>query len=102
MKLFTSMLLVTVALGTSSAGQDMRVRDEVVEVQRRFFDAYRACDAATVERLTMEDVVYFHSSGLLQTNRAQLVKSLGGGCGFDVLSFDVAQVRVHGDTAVIY
>lgn len=88
--------------GAQSSGAGGSAKDEVLAAQKRFYEAYRTCNAKDMEQLVVDDMLYFHSTGSLQHNKAELLKSLAQPCGFDVLRVDVQTVRIYGDTAVLF
>jgi len=97
--------VLTGALAALPAAQsgEQGVKDEVIAAQKRFYTAYRTCDKATMATLVTDDMMYLHSTGGLQKNKAELVDSLNpANCPFEILQVDPTSVRVYGDSAIIF
>jgi uncharacterized protein (TIGR02246 family) len=100
--------LVTVLSGVALAQSDGSVKDEVLAAQRHFSETRKTCNAQEMERLVRDDMMWFHSSGGKELNKADFVKYLSdnsqnpGLCGLDEFRVDVLMVRIYGDdTAVL-
>ena len=85
-------------LGAQGSGSD---KDEVVAAQKRFYNAYQACDAKVMADLVTDDMWYFHSTGGIQHNKAEMLASLTPDCFIEILRCDVRSVRIYGDTAIL-
>lgn len=55
---------------------NQELHDEVVSLDKMFFDAYNSCDSLTIEKLIDEDLEFYHDLGGLSTSKAQVVKAL--------------------------
>ncbi len=103
MKQMMAGVALVVAMGAVAGAQSAggSVRDEVVAAQKKFYQAYQSCNAKDLDGLVTEDMVYLHSTGGVQKNKAELLKSLPANCTFEVLRVDVTNVRIYGDTAIV-
>jgi uncharacterized protein (TIGR02246 family) len=106
-------LLVTtvglvVALAPAARAQSSHAaeaaKDEVIAVQKRFYDAYRTCNRKEVEALLVEDPLYRHAAGPVQQGRDEILNGIrpADSCNFDELRVDPRSVRIIGDTAIVY
>jgi uncharacterized protein (TIGR02246 family) len=98
----TGGLLALLTAGVA-AQSESSARDEVIAAQKRFYDAYRTCNKTEMASLVTDDMMYLHSTGGLQKNKAELVNSLNPEkCNFEVLRVDPTSVRVYGDAAIVF
>ena len=74
-------------------------RDAVVNVAKKFTEAYRACDTVEMERIVTDDMLYQHSVGTLE-NKDGLFRNVAR-CRYDEMSIEPDNVRIHGDVAVV-
>ena len=93
-------LLILGGTAVPSAAED--AREEVLAAQKRFYKAYESCDAKAMEPLVVDDLMYWHSTGGLQKSKAELLKSLTPNCTIEQLRVDVTNVRIYGDTAILF
>ena len=82
-----------------SAQSPSDAREDVVAAQKRFYEAYRTCNAQELERMVTDDLLYVYSVGMTHQSKAEFLKTITPGCGWDELAVDPQTVRVHGDTA---
>ncbi|HMR89296.1 MAG TPA: nuclear transport factor 2 family protein [Saprospiraceae bacterium] len=52
------------------------VYNEIVAMDKKFFDAYNTCDIPTVHRLISDDVEFYHDLGGLSTSKNQIIDGL--------------------------
>tara|TARA_B100001123_G_scaffold413007_1_gene510937 strand:+ start:1464 stop:2057 length:594 start_codon:yes stop_codon:yes gene_type:complete len=92
------------------------VKEEVLAVQKQFYQAYESCDAEAMEPLVTDDMMYLHSTGDLQSNKTELLESLSSvdgttptesttrtaDCFLEMLQVDVDSIRIYGDAAVLF
>lgn len=98
-RVIAAVLLAALAGVGSSAQSPGDAKDEVVAAQRRFFEAYRTCNAQELERMVTDDLLYVYSVGMIHHSKAEFLKTITPGCGWDELAVAPDTVRVHGDTA---
>jgi len=55
---------------------DVKLHDEIVQMDRIYFDAYNTCDMKTQAALYDENIEFFHDKGGLSTNKKELLKAL--------------------------
>ena len=103
MKQVMAILTMVTALGAVAGAQsDDAVKNEVIAAQKKFYEAYQACDAKAMDSLVVDDMMYYHSTGGLQKSKAELIKSLPAVCTFEILRVDPRNVRIYGDTAILF
>jgi ketosteroid isomerase-like protein len=93
-------LATVLSVQAGAQGSDS-AKDEVIAAQKRFYEAYQACDAKAMAGLVTDDMWYFHSTGGIQHDKAEMLASLTPDCFIEVLRCDVRTVRIYGDTAVL-
>lgn len=52
------------------------VYNEIVAMDKKFFDAYNTCDIPTVDKLISDDVEFYHDLGGLSTSKNQIIDGL--------------------------
>ncbi len=82
--MLTVAIAAVLAAQTAAQGSDS-AKDEVVAAQKRFYEAYQACDAKAMENLVTDDMWYFHSTGGIQHNKAEMLESLTPDCFIEIL-----------------
>ena len=55
---------------------DQELHNLVVDLDKKFFDAYNTCDSLMIEELVDEDLEFYHDLGGLVTSKAQVVQAL--------------------------
>jgi ketosteroid isomerase-like protein len=76
----------------AAASNERLTAAQVLDLQKRFQDATVACDAATLEKLMADDVIFVHGNALVQTK----AEFLGAATKrrFRIKSFDIADLKV--------
>ena len=73
----------------------------ILELDDQRFKATIAADAATMEALFADELVYTHSNGLVDTKRSYIDAVVSKKFAYqDIRRFD-QQVTIHGDSALI-
>lgn len=98
MKSVTAVLVGTALAGIVVSAQSGD-REDVIAAQKRFYEAYRTCNAQELEHMVTDDLLYVYSVGMIHQSKAEFLKTITPGCGWDELAVDVQTVRLHGDTA---
>ncbi len=52
------------------------VYDEIVAIDKKFFDAYNTCDLSTADSLLSDDIEFYHDLGGLSTSKTQIMNGL--------------------------
>lgn len=96
-------LLTAMDAGAGAQSTDA-VKNEVIEAQKRFYNAYKTCNREETESLIVDDPLYRHAAGTVQEGKAEFLKGMrpADACNFDVLRVDARSVRVIGDTAIVF
>jgi uncharacterized protein (TIGR02246 family) len=103
----TAVIAAALSTGVNAQSRDTAndaAKKEVVDVQKRFYDAYRSCNRKEVEALLVEDPFYRHAAGPVQQGRDEILNGMrpADSCNFDELRVDPRSVRIIGDTAIVY
>ena len=92
--------------GTAKGADDgLAAAREVLAAQKQFYQAYRTCNEQDMASLVTDDLMYLFSVGFMHKGKTEFLKSLEpAGCGWDVLQVDVDinDVRIYGDTAILF
>ncbi|WP_420571574.1 nuclear transport factor 2 family protein [Kordia sp.] len=74
---------------------DKELYNTIVNLDKRFFDAYNTCDLETQAELISEDIEFFHDMGGLATSKTQIMESMKNNiCG------KVTRTLIDGTTEV--
>lgn len=80
---------------------DMTAAEQgLAAAQRARFDATIAGDTAALERLMRDDLLYFHSTGRIDTKRSFIDGLAGRGLPYRAFQVDGLTVRVLGDSGI--
>ncbi len=74
---------------------------EILALDRAFEDAIIAVDAATLDRLALEDLAYTHAGGWVEGKVGFIDHITSGALRFESIDYEDTRVVVHGDTAVL-
>lgn len=74
-------LIAQVSLTAASAlpkyiPSDQDLHNAIVELDKKFFNAYNTCDISVHEELISEDLEFYHDLGGLATSKAQILQAL--------------------------
>lgn len=56
--------------------QDLALYEEIVAMDKTYFDAYNNCNMTTLDTLVSEEIEFFHDIGGLLTSKQELLKAL--------------------------
>lgn len=84
-----------------SAAPPENAKDEVLKVDEERNQALQKGDAATLERIYSDDLVYANASGALLTKAQHLAELKARTLNFRSFKHEDVQVTVHGDTGVV-
>jgi len=92
-------LIVTVSmLALCAAGPE----DEIVKAEKSWAAAVVARDYAALERILHGDLIYAHSTGVIETKGEYVGKLKSNTQRYDVLDHQKTTVKVHGNSAVAH
>ena len=78
------------------------VKDEVAGAEKAWATAVLGGDFATLDKLLAPDLIYTHSSGLLDNRTTYFARVKGGASKYDTLQEEPLTVNVHGNTAIVH
>lgn len=55
---------------------DEKLYNTILNLDKRFFDAYNTCDMEVQSQLISEDIEFFHDKGGLATSKSQIIESI--------------------------
>lgn len=102
--LFAALALLVAAPSAftqKQTGHSTGAEAEVAKLDRQYFDAYLANDAAAVGKFEDEGIVIINPDGTTSTRQQDVGSLKSGELKFTGGSYDEAQVRVFGDAAVV-
>jgi len=94
------MILIAVAglAALSAAGPG----DEIVKAEKSWAAAVVARDYAALDRILDDDLIYAHSTGVIETKSDYVGKLKSNTQRYDVLDHQKTVVKMHGDAAVAH
>ena len=90
------------ALGSVPSGFGAGPEDEILAAEKRWAAAVIALDFGALERIYHEDLIYAHSTGIIETKGEYLGKLRSGKQKYDVIEHHKTTIRSHGDAAVAH
>lgn len=90
---------IVLCLGTALAQAPMQ--EEVSKAETAWARAIEKTDAAALERILADDLVYAHSTGLVETKQQYIKSMQSGNQKYASVQPVNPNVRVYGDTAVV-
>jgi ketosteroid isomerase-like protein len=88
-------------LTLAAAQPDPKVVQEVLAASDAWKAAMMKKDAAGLQKLMHEDMIYSHSSGMMQTKADVVKATTTGKTIIEAMDFSETTVRVYGNTALI-
>jgi ketosteroid isomerase-like protein len=85
-------------LSALAIGQDADVR----AAEKVWSQAILARDCATLQNLLDDDLIYGHSTGIVDTKSSYLAKIASGALHYESVKFDSITIKLYGDTAVMH
>ena len=99
---FSILVFFAIAWRTArSATPPENAKDEVLKVDEERNQALQKGDAATLERIYSDDLVYANASGALLTKAQHLAELKARTLNFRSFKHEDVQATVHGDTGVV-
>ncbi|MGP8246955.1 MAG: nuclear transport factor 2 family protein [Bryobacteraceae bacterium] len=92
------LLVAFLVLAGLAFGQDADIR----AAEKTWSKAILAKDTSTLEKLLADDLIYAHSTGIVDTKSTYLAKIAGGGLKYEAVDFESMTVKPYGDTAVMF
>lgn len=94
-------LLLTILLAASVSG--LGQNDPAIQAaEKQWASAIKAKDAGALQKLLGEDLIYAHSTGIVDTKAAYIEKITSGRQKYEGADQESATVRIYGSTAVVH
>lgn len=93
--LFFTAVLATVAFAATTEQQ-------ILEAEKSWANAVMTGDFAKVDALLTPDIIYAHSTGIIDTKSSYMEKLRSGKQKYDGIEHKSTTVRVHGDSVVTH
>lgn len=77
-------------------------KDEILDAEKRWASAVVALDFGILEKIYHEDLIYAHSSGIIETKSEYLDKLRSGRQKYYVIEHHETTIRVHGNGALAH
>ncbi|MDX2180083.1 MAG: nuclear transport factor 2 family protein [Bryobacteraceae bacterium] len=90
-----------VFLATSALSAQDKKAAAIVAADKAWADAVTKTDTAALEKLLADDLVYTHSTGLIDTKRQYIDNLKSGAQQYHSVTHLDPKVQVYGDTAVL-
>ena len=94
----TTILLLVLSAAISGAGPE----DEIVSAEKGWAAAVVKRDAAALAKIYHDQLIYAHSTGVIETKGDYLGKLRKGTQRYDAIEHQKITVRVHGSAAVAH
>jgi ketosteroid isomerase-like protein len=91
-------VLATALIPAFGAG----VEDQVVAAEKSWAKAVMTGDAAALDKLLAPDLIYAHSTGVVESKTEYLGKLKSGSQKYDLIDHEKTTVKVHGNAAVAH
>ncbi|MFN3322365.1 MAG: nuclear transport factor 2 family protein [Bryobacteraceae bacterium] len=91
--LFTAALLALPVLATAS--------EEIRKAEEAWVTAITKNDGAAMGRILSDDLVYAHSTGLVESKREYIAALSSGNQKYAAVTYEDTNIRTYGDTAVV-
>ena len=75
--------------------------DELQNAEKQWVDAVKRQDMAALNRILSDDLVYAHSTGIVETKAEYLNKMKSGDQKYTAIEHNEAKMRTYGDTGVV-
>jgi ketosteroid isomerase-like protein len=95
--LFLAMGLI-LGVGFGLAGPD----DDVIAAEKAWAEAVTSRDFDALDKLLSPELIYAHSTGVVETKDEYLAKLKSGDQRYDVIDHEKTIVKVHGDAAAAH
>lgn len=84
--------------GTRAADKDA---EEVRQAEGRWIAAIKNKDKAALEAILSKDLVYTHSTGIVEDKNQYIAAVISGNQKYDGVDYEQPAIRVYGTTAVV-
>jgi ketosteroid isomerase-like protein len=74
--------------------------DEIVKAEKQWATAVVARDFAALEKIYSDDLIYAHSTGVIETKEEYLGKLRAGSQKYDLIDHQKSTIKAFGDSAV--
>jgi len=91
-----SILLVVAAPAAAQSGDDLR------QAEQAWANAVTQRDFSALERLLHDDLIYAHSTGLIETKNQYVGRLRTGAQRYDRIEHEKITVKLHGNAAVVH
>jgi len=75
--------------------------DEIRQVEQKWIAAIVSKDQKVLEEILSPDLIYIHSSGIVETKIQYISSVCGGSLRYDSVSYDAPVIRIFGITGVV-
>lgn len=97
-----TMVLATLALAVFAPLLHASTEHEVRQAEKEWAAAVTAKDFAKVDKILADDLIYAHSTGIVETKGQYLRKVRSGVQNYKAIEHQKIEVRVYGNTAVAH
>jgi uncharacterized protein (TIGR02246 family) len=93
-------LLVSLAAGAQNKAANP-AEQAILKLEQQWVDAVVKADAAALEKIYTDDLIYTHSSGTVDTKASYIDSLKTGKAKYESIERDDIKVRFYGDTAIV-
>jgi len=89
-------------LGAAATGLAAAAEEEIRQAEKAWAAAVMRRDAAALERILDDALIYAHSTGAVETKAQYLGRLSSGAQRYDLIEHQKLTVKLHGDSAVAH
>ena len=93
-------LLVSLSAGAQNKAANP-AEQAILKLEQQWVDAVVKADAAALEAIYIDDLIYTHSSGTVDTKASYIDSLKTGKAKYESIERDDIKVRFYGDTAIV-
>lgn len=75
--------------------------DEIGQAEQKWMAAIIGKDQQVLEEILSPDLIYTHSSGIVETKSQYITSVCGGSLRYDTVTYDAPVIRIYGITGVM-
>lgn len=91
-------LLASLLMLRAAFGQDV----EIQAMEKKWAAAIRAMDGATLEKILGDQLIYAHSTGVVDTKKEYIAKVTSGKQRYEGVDQQSATIKTYGDAVIVH
>lgn len=99
---FGGVALLALTLAAAGLAPAAAPEDEIRQAEKAWASAVMRGDTAALDRILDDQLIYAHSSGVIETKPEYLGRLRGGALKYDLIEYQKMTVKLHSDAAVAH